>query len=918
MHKGIGVMGAAVAVVAFGFVSVSIRMEGGGSGWPLHDALHPLIGLFLGPVYGPLSSVIGAALSEVVTPYTALDGWSPLLGGTSALATGLFVQGRRAWWSVWGIALLALGGVVTAGNASLVSQAHVLPAAAVLLCTAVPQVRTWIRTHLGPSDWSWKTAGALYGVSFAGSAIGLLALSGANLAAGTASVDISTLGTAFYVERTLLPLLSAFLGMALWPALQRRPFSVANQLRYGLPLFIVATFFFAGRLFMDQAYDATRTQTKERMRTQSQSAARILDTELHRAERLLRTRARREPTSEQATFFRWVERVPDGGALSRFSPSVQSLVRRVQNTGRPQRAFLPLPDTAAHGIGIAVPSETASNAPRDSVIVACVAPSAVQRTLSLWRESQIRLYLVDQDRQPVLDGRGPASSSPNDPEALVQALFAAPDATAEAPQGRYGTNVVGALAPLKRLSGHVVAEQQRTHAYFHVFEMLLSMALIVLVTGGGGLAVSFYVSRRVVAPLDRLIEAARRVGSGDLETRVSVQQDNELGELADTFNTMTGDLSASIQRLRANEERLRMALDAAQMGTWNWTAEPESITWSPQTYSILGVPESRSENLSEAFLARVHPADRMRVIQELESAFDDETGFNVEHRIQSSGEDVRWVRVRGRVYRENGHPQRMSGIIMDITARKEAEQELRAAKEEAEEMSRLKSAFLANVSHEIRTPLTSIIGFAEILVEEVPDPQRDQAEKVVRSARRLMQTLDSVLDLSKIEAGEFSLNCRPFDLTAEVHKQAELLEPMAERKGLEFVVDTPDECTEVALDSNCVDRVLDNLVTNAIKFTDEGRVVVRLRPTPSSITLQVCDEGVGIDEDFLPNLFDAFKQESEGLQREHDGTGLGLSITKELVELMDGEIEVESEKGEGTIFTVRFPYRLEKKTDFVL
>jgi PAS domain S-box-containing protein len=682
----------------------------------------------------------------------------------------------------------------------------------------------------------------------------------------------------------------------------------------------VATFFFAGRLFMERAYEVTRTQTKERLRKQSRAAARTVSTELDRAEEMLRLRAQTS-ASAQTSFFRQVQRVSPPSAP--LPPNIQSLVQRARETGRPQRRFVILPDTTAHSIAMALPPgryNPNASASSSEALLGYVAPSSLQHTLSTWNQDQSRLYLINQNREPVIGPSGNRSSAAVAPPVpLINALLETPESAAEAAQGRHGTDVIGAIAPLGGLSGHVVVEQKQAHAYFHVFEMLLSMAFIVLVTGVGALAVSFYVSRRIVTPLDRLIDAARRVGRGDLTTRVSVRQDNELGELATTFNAMTRELSASIQRLQTNEERLRMALDAAQMGTWNWTAEPETVSWSPQTYSILGVPESREENLKEVFLARVHPNDRDRVLKEIQSVFEDETGFTIEHRVQSRRKGVRWVRLRGRVFRnEAGHPQRLSGIIMDITARKEAEQELRAAKEEAEEMSRLKSAFLANVSHEIRTPLTSIIGFAEILADEVPSAKQNRAEKIVQSARRLMQTLDSVLDLSMIEAGEFSLNCRPFDLAEEVRQRADLLRPMAERNGLDFLLDVPAEGMEVTLDANCLDRILTNLVTNAIKFTDEGHVAVRVRSPSSTVILQVDDSGIGIEEDFLPDLFDAFQQESAGLQRKHQGTGLGLSITKELVEMMDGTIEVDSRKGHGTTFTVRLPHHVEAEKEPVL
>lgn len=923
-RRAIIMAGAVAAVIAFGFVPVSIQVVGG-TGWPLHDVLHPLLGLFLGPVYGPVSAVVGAGMSEVLSPHTALGGWGPAAAGVSALVSALLVRRRGDGTMLGGVLGAGVVGLVVGiawGGGTWDWGASLLPSIAALGLAASSTVRSWGRRHLRAGGSTGYTAVALYGVCFTGSALGIVPLWGGMRMGGPVPVSIDA-PLFFVTMRVLLPVVGGVLGLVLWPSLQRRLLSVANQLRYGLPLFMLATFLFAGRLFVQQAYEAAKVETTERLQEQSRAVARTLDTELGRIQKLLLTQTRADVSPQRLGLFEWTRQVPAAAASSdTLAPDVQTLVRAVRRTGRPQRGFLAMPDTAAHGIGVAVPvtanrTRAGPGASAASVTVACVGPSILQRTLAIWKSAQGHVYLVDR-RHELMVERAEAPTPTHSPRSLVAALLRAPGATAEAAQGRYDADVLGAVAPLAGLPGHVVVEQAQSSAYVHVLEMLFTMAFIILLVCGGTLAVGFYVSRRVVRPLDRLIDAARRVGTGDLSVQVPVEQENELGELARTFNAMTGDLDDSMQRLQANEERLRIALDAAQMGTWNWTANPERVLWSPQTYALLDVPRSRQDNLLSAFLTRVHPADRAQVLERIRSVVDGQTRFAIEHRIRSQDGEERWVRLQGRVYRKEGQAHRMSGIIMDITTRKQAERELKAAKGKAEKMSRLKSAFLANVSHEIRTPLTSIIGFAEVLVEEVSDAHRDSAEKIVQSGHRLKQTLDSVLDLSMIEAGEFSLNYRPFDLAGEVRQRAELLRPTAERKGLDLTIDVPASTVEVRLDPNCLDRILTNLLTNAIKFTEEGSVGVRVRTQPSAVVLQVTDTGIGIGDEFQSELFEAFKQESGGLQREHQGTGLGLSITKELVDMMGGDIAVESQKGTGTTFTVRLPYRVSEARETVL
>ena len=246
--------------------------------------------------------------------------------------------------------------------------------------------------------------------------------------------------------------------------------------------------------------------------------------------------------------------------------------------------------------------------------------------------------------------------------------------------------------------------------------------------------------------------------------------------------------------------------------------------------------------------------------------------------------------------------------VANVLDRIEREDDLRAARDKAEEMNRLKSAFLANMSHEIRTPLTSIIGFAEVLRDEADDAIQRFATLIHTSSQRLMETLKSVLDLSKLEAGSMDLSPEPVQVDAEVQSTVEMFQPRASAQDVALTTHgTGDECRAV-LDKSALDRVLSNMISNAIKFTPSGGSVdVHLHPTPDAIEIAVADTGVGIDEAFLPDLFEAFTQESTGNTRDFEGSGLGLAITKRLVDLMGGTISVQSTKGEGTTFTVRLP-----------
>jgi len=361
--------------------------------------------------------------------------------------------------------------------------------------------------------------------------------------------------------------------------------------------------------------------------------------------------------------------------------------------------------------------------------------------------------------------------------------------------------------------------------------------------------------------------------------------------------------------------RLRLATRAAHIGVWELDMEDSRLDWDDAMFAIHDVRAEEFTGQVESWKQNVVEADVAATEAALERAIWGGEELDTEFRIRRSDGTTHYIRTAGLVTRgESGEPLRMTGVNWDITDAKLAEGAIREAKEAAEAANRAKSLFLANMSHEIRTPMNAIIGLGQlVLATKLTDQQQDYMRKIQTASRSLLRLLDSVLDHSRIEAGRLEIEHLPFRIEEVIDQVSALFSRRAEEKGIVLRLNQSAAVpTALIGDPLRFGQVIDNLVGNAIKFTERGTVdvtldAVDLGPDRIEMRVQVRDTGIGVDSGRLPSLFDPFHQADGSISRRYGGSGLGLTICKQLVELMGGRIEAESIPGVGSTFRFSCP-----------
>ena len=471
-------------------------------------------------------------------------------------------------------------------------------------------------------------------------------------------------------------------------------------------------------------------------------------------------------------------------------------------------------------------------------------------------------------------------------------------------------------------------------------EYLLSAAAIVAFAALVAFVLSTRLQRLVSGPLARLTETARRIATQkDYSVRAPANGDDEVASLARTFNEMVGVVeaeSAASARaqaaLRSSEARLRQIVDLVphmifvkdREGRFLLANRTVAEAHGTTVASLVG--RSQLElGLNEDRIPGWREEDR-KVVEEGAECFVGEEPFR-----DASGA-LRFLQTtKVPLLLEDGVSRAVLGVGIDVTERKRSEDELRRyrdhledlvrertaelaiAKERAEESDRLKSAFLATMSHELRTPLNSIIGFSGVLLQGLAGPLNEEQQKqmgmVCGSAEHLLALINDVLDISKIEAGQLTLFSETFDLRASLANLVSSAAPLAAKKGLSLEHEIGGEVGEVTNDRRRVEQVVLNLLSNAVKFTDHGSVRLVCTADDERATIRVVDTGIGIRAEDVGKLFRPFRQVDSGTSRQYEGTGLGLSISRKLAELLGGSIDVTSEPGRGSTFTVVLPLK---------
>ena len=393
---------------------------------------------------------------------------------------------------------------------------------------------------------------------------------------------------------------------------------------------------------------------------------------------------------------------------------------------------------------------------------------------------------------------------------------------------------------------------------------------------------------------------------GEAEATIDALRRQEVDAVVGSDRVMVLRLREAEQKLRESEQRFRVLVETTAQAVWETDAAgrvvQESATWLQYT------GQKKGGSLGDGWLQAFHPDDRDEMREKWREAVDSQRTLDAECRLHGPGDTWRWTHVRAAPIRESadGPVTKWVGMNSDITRRKTAEALLEQARDRAESASEARGEFVANMSHEIRTPMTAILGYADILGNRLDDPDDLECIETIRSnGRFLLQIINDILDLSKIDAGQIPIQRKDVSVAELIIEILQLMEVPAKENRLSLQVEFATRLPEtIETDPLRLRQILVNLLGNAIKFTTEGevRLIARFDSERNRIEFDVVDTGIGIHPAEREHLFEPFMQSDASSTRAAGGTGLGLTISRQLARMLGGDIAVHSRLGEGSTF----------------
>ena len=581
---------------------------------------------------------------------------------------------------------------------------------------------------------------------------------------------------------------------------------------------------------------------------------------------------------------------------------------------------------------------------------------AVTRAGELIAHPDISLVLQRRSVKPLAVVKAAFESSPG---AITQTALVAPNIQ--------GKDVLSSFALIKELDWAVIVDLPVAEAYEALYASIMRTTALFLIGLGMSLIASFFLARRVVQPMRVLRQGVERIGTGDLSYRLDLKTGDEIEVLADEFNRMTAQLQESYANLEQKvEDRTRELTESLEQQTA--TSEILGVIAGSPTdvQPVLDVVAERAARLcdaEDAIIFRVMGDHHQRVakfgsipapsfpvpitrgfpggraiidrqtihIHDIEAVIDNEYS-DVKAIQKEIGQRtvlatpllregvaigaivIRRLQVRPFTEKQIALLKTFADQAVIAIENVRLFQEIQEKNLQLEAANRHKSQFLANVSHELRTPLNSIIGFTRIVLRrtegKLENLQKENLQKVLISSDHLLNLINELLDLAKIEAGRMEAFAETFKLDDVVRMATTTVEPLLRNGRVKLVTDIAPDIPPLKTDRDKLKQSVINLLSNAVKFTEDGEVKVAAWRDNGSLKLTVSDTGIGMNQEALRYIFDEFRQADMSSTRKYGGTGLGLAIVKKFINLMGGEIVVESEEGKGSKFTITLPMEL--------